>query len=185
MLCCKTHAWAFVIFLPGARPGTYSSWKGWTKYQDLALQASSKSCKASCLFQWEMWVNKIHQVINILIHFHHPDRMYSPKYLQRDQTGLSLCKFCTVLHRIRMSTHEKAVISHSLSVLLKVQKSEGYAFCKAPTRHYVLYAIANVFPQAFAVQTMQTRTAGALKGTQEHEYRENLPLCNGYVLTKC
>lgn len=158
-------------FLPGARPGTCNSWKGRTKYQDLALQASSKSCKGLCLFQWEMWENKIHQAINILIHFLYPDRMHSPKYLQSDQIGLSLCKFCTVLHRIRMSIHEKAVISHSLSVLLKVQKSEAYTFCKAPAWHYVLYAIPSVIPQAFVVQTRQTRTAGALKGAQEHEYR--------------
>lgn len=93
---------------------------------------SSKSCKCSYFSQCEAWVNKIHQAINILIHFSRPDRMnFSDvplKYPQSDQIGLSLCKFYTVFHGMRMSIHARAVISHSLSVFLKMQKSQVYSF---------------------------------------------------------
>lgn len=62
-------------FLPEVHHSTCSWWKGLAKGQDLALQVSSKSCKCSYFSQCEPWVNKIHQAINILIHFSHPDRM--------------------------------------------------------------------------------------------------------------
>lgn len=170
--------------LPGACPGTCSWQKVWTKGQDLALLVSSKSCKGSWLFQWEMWVNKIHQAINTLIHFSHPDRMHFsdiPLSVYGWIRLASLCKFYTVLCGIRMSIHARAVISHSPSVLLKLQKCQAYTSWQN-SKLVLSYVL---FPQAFVVQTMQQVQLGHTRELKNMNADTNLPPCNGYVLLKC
>lgn len=123
--------------------------------------------------------------MNILTHFSHPDRMHFSDIpvgtYSQDQIGLSLCKFCTVLHGIRMSIHARAVISHSLSVLLKLQKLRAYTFWQSssPMLSYVLFPV-------YSLKRLRCRQCrqGQLGHSREHKNMNtdrNLPLCNGYT----
>lgn len=170
--------------LPGACPRTCRWQKVWTKGQDLALPVSSKSCKGSWLFQWEMWVNKIHQAINTPIQFCHSDRMHFSDIPLSAYGWIrlaSLCKFYTVLCGIWTSIHARAVLSHSLSVLLKLQKCQAYTSWQS-SKLMLSYVL---FPQAFVVQTMQQGQLEHPRELKNMNTDRNLPSCNGYVLLKC
>lgn len=134
-------------------------------------------------------MNKIHQAINILMHFSHPDRKHfsgiPPKYTQLDQIGLCFCKFSTVLHRIRISIHTRAATSHSFSALLKLQKSQAYTFWQNsnPMLNYVLFPVYSL-KQLWCRQCRQGQL-GHSRETKNMNADRNLLLCNDYVLPRC